>query len=103
MYDDEDEPGAPDRIEHLHEVIGDEADPEQVYDYLLYQWGRVGITARAYTDEMHTVSIITRADGRRPAAPPGDVLDWLFTRFHTVRALGPHGYVRLRRPLEGRP
>ena len=27
MEDEDREPGAPDRIEHLHEVIGDEADP----------------------------------------------------------------------------
>ncbi|MGR3541057.1 MAG: hypothetical protein ACU0BS_06480 [Hasllibacter sp.] len=103
MDEDEREPGAPDRIEHLHEVIGDEADPEQVYDYLLYEWDEAGLSARAYTDEMHTVSILTRADGRRPAEPPRDVLDWLFLRFHTVRALGPHGYVRLRRDAGDRP
>ena len=84
-------------------MIGDEDAPEEVYDYLLYQWDEAGLTARAYTDEMHTVSILTRGDASRPARPPMDVLDWLFARFHTVRALGPHGYVRLKRPLEGRP
>ncbi|PRY93766.1 hypothetical protein BCF33_2650 [Hasllibacter halocynthiae] len=95
------EDGAPNTIEHLHEIIGDETAPEEVCDYLLYQWEEAGITARAYTDEMHTVSILTRGEGQRPAEAPMDVLRWLFARFHTVRALGPHGYVRLRRPLGG--
>ena len=92
--------GAPTRIEHEHEEVGDGDTVEEVYDFLVYEWdlpdGRA-ITARAYTDEMHTISIMTAGPGNLPVEVPEEVEDWLRTRFTAVRVLGPRGYEPLRR------
>ena len=94
------EDGAPTRIEHEHEEIGDGETVEEVYDFLVYDWdlpdGRV-ITARAYTDEMHTISIMTSGPGNLPVEVPEAVEQWLRARFASVRVLGPQGYEALRR------
>ena len=92
--------GAPARIEHEHEEVGDGEIVEEVYDYLVYEWvlpdGRM-MTARAYTDEMHTISIMTSGPGNLPVEVPEAVEDWLRERFASVRVLGPQGYESLRR------
>ena len=94
------EPGAPARIEHEHEEVGDGDVVEEVYDYLVYEWdapdGRT-ITARAYTDEMHTISIMTAGPGNLPVEVPEAVEDWLRERFTSIRVLGPQGYEPLKR------
>lgn len=95
MIDETEEPGAPVRIEHVHEEIGDGEAVEEIYDYLLYTWA--DLTARAYTDEMHTLSVMTRGPGGLQADVAPEIQAWMRARFAAVRALGPQGYEPLRR------
>ena len=90
------EPGAPSRIEHVHEVHGD---ADEIDDYLVYEWDLAAGTmvARAHTDEMHTVSIMTEGPGGLQAEVPGEVERWLRARFGAVRAVDGAGYAPLRR------
>ena len=90
------EPGAPSRIEHVHEVHGDWG---EIDDYLVYEWDLAAGTmvARAHTDEMHTVSIMTEGPGGLQAEVPGEVERWLRARFGAVRAVDGAGYAPLRR------
>ncbi len=93
------EPGAPDRIEHVHEELGDPGAVEEIHDYLVYEWDLEGGTmvARAHTDEMHTVSIMTEGPGGLQAEVPAPVEGWLRARFDAVRALDGAMYAPLRR------
>ena len=93
------EPGAPDRIEHVHEEFGDPGAIEEIHDFLIYEWDLPGGTmiARAHTDEMHTVSIMTEGPGGLQAEVPPEVERWLRARFGAVRALDGAGYAPLRR------
>lgn len=93
------EEGAPDRIEHVHDVLGENGAVEEIADYLIYEWDLPGgaMIARAHTDEMHTVSIMTEGPGRLQVEVPAAVERWLRARFGAVRALDGAGYAPLRR------
>ena len=93
------EDGAPARIEHVHEEYGPPGAVEEVYDYLIYAFDTPAgeMTARAYSDEMHTVSIMTEGPGGLPPEVPPAVEAWLRRRFACVRVLGATGYEVLRR------
>lgn len=93
---------APLRIEHRCEALFDGDQLEEVYNYLLYEFGAGGRTywARAYLDEIGTVSLYgpsasqgSRKRLKEPIAP--EILAYLRRRFQTIQILENDGYVPL--------
>ena len=73
-------------IEHLvDEIVADDGEVEQVYNYLVYQWPSPPVVARAYLDEPHTVSITT-------GEPNPEIMAYLRERYARIQRLGGKGY-----------
>ena len=73
-------------IAHLVDVIEVEGVVEQAYNYLIYSWSDPELTARAYLDDIHVVSILS-------GEPTPAILDYLRERYAVIQRLERNGYV----------
>jgi hypothetical protein len=90
----------PTEIEHKCEMlfVGDEC--EQIYNYITYHFDCDGVyfRARAYLDEIETVSVLGPFEDRhsvnRMSGPLNEgMLSYLKRRFRKIQTLGNDGYV----------
>ena len=72
-------------IAHHVDVIEDGGVAEQTYNYLVYGWTDPDVTARAYLDDHHVVSILS-------GEPTPPILDYLRQRYAVIQRLGRNGY-----------
>jgi hypothetical protein len=73
-------------IAHHVDLVEIEGVVEQVYNYLIYSWTDPDVTARAYLDDIHVVSILS-------GEPTPPIMDYLRQRYAVIQRLERHGYV----------
>jgi len=91
------------RITHGSEQIWCGDTLEQDYNFLTYEFDTegVGFRARAYLDEIHTVSILCAYDAHEDLIPltpkmiHPDVLAYLRRRYERIMWAGPNGFALL--------
>lgn len=95
--DDDASDGAPSRIEHGIDYMFDDPAGRLMfhYNYLVYHWtldGGRAVTARAYLDVPHEVSVLDVAPADLPGAEYAAIVRYLQRRFRTIKALQADGY-----------
>lgn len=93
----------PYQIEHLVEVIGSDGQIDQIYNYLVYKFqdSSAYVWARAYLDDMGTVSIYGPFKSETDLTPVENsslahsVIEYMKMRYPNLQTLGASGYVKI--------